>query len=413
MTFLEELNGDNFSGVAYKNIQLKKNIISFFCAHNSATIADLCKELNLSVPKVTNLINELIQEELVQDLGKINTNGGRRPNLYGLIADSVFFLGVDVKQNHINIGITNLQNELVYIKEHLPFTLSNSTASLEELIQLIHSSLKTFNIPKEKILGMGINLSGRINYSTGYSYSFFHFHEEPLSKILENELGIKTFLENDSRAMAYGEFNSEAIKTEKNVIFLNLDYGLGMGVMINSSLYYGKSGFAGEFGHIPIFNNEIICNCGKKGCLETEASGWALTRLFQEKLKEGSSSIILSHPVKTSPKTIADIKLKDIIAAAKADDVLAIELIAEVGEKIGRAIALLINVFNPELVILGGILSETGEYITLPIKSAINKFSLSLVNNDTKIISAVLGEKAGVLGACFLVRNRLLNKDYQ
>ncbi|MGJ1431183.1 ROK family protein [Sphingobacterium spiritivorum] len=413
MTFLEELNGDNFSGVAYKNIQLKKNIISFFCAHNSATIADLCKELNLSVPKVTNLINELIQEELVQDLGKINTNGGRRPNLYGLIADSVFFLGVDVKQNHINIGITNLQNELVYIKEHLPFTLSNSTASLEELIQLIHSSLKTFNIPKEKILGMGINLSGRINYSTGYSYSFFHFHEEPLSKILENELGIKTFLENDSRAMAYGEFNSEAIKTEKNVIFLNLDYGLGMGVMINSSLYYGKSGFAGEFGHIPIFNNEIICNCGKKGCLETEASGWALTRLFQEKLQEGSSSIILSHPVKTSPKTIADIKLKDIIAAAKADDVLAIELIAEVGEKIGRAIALLINVFNPELVILGGILSETGEYITLPIKSAINKFSLSLVNNDTKIISAVLGEKAGVLGACFLVRNRLLNKDYQ
>ncbi|MGJ1386498.1 ROK family protein [Sphingobacterium spiritivorum] len=413
MTFLEELNGDNFSGVAYKNIQLKKNIISFFCTHSSATIADLCKELNLSVPKVTNLINELIQEELVQDLGKINTNGGRRPNLYGLIADSVFFLGVDVKQNHINIGITNLQNELVCIKEHLPFTLSNSTASLEELIQLIHNSLKTFNIPKEKILGMGINLSGRINYATGYSYSFFHFHEEPLAKILENELGIKTFLENDSRAMAYGEFNSEAIKTEKNVIFLNLDYGLGMGVMINSSLYYGKSGFAGEFGHIPIFNNEIICNCGKKGCLETEASGWALTRLFQEKLQEGSSSIILSHPVKTSPKTIADIKLKDIIAAAKADDVLAIELIAEVGEKIGRAIALLINVFNPELVILGGILSETGEYITLPIKSAINKFSLSLVNNDTKIISAVLGEKAGVLGACFLVRNRLLNKDYQ
>lgn len=117
------------------------------------------------------------------------------------------------------------------------------------------------------------------------------------------------------------------------MIFLNLDYGLGMGVMINSSLYYGKSGFAGEFGHIPIFNNEIICNCGKKGCLETEASGWALTRLFQEKLQEGSSSIILSHPVKTSPKTIADIKLKDIIAAAKADDVLAIELIAEVGEK--------------------------------------------------------------------------------
>ena len=408
MTFFEELNDENISGVAYKNMQLKKNAISYLCNNGNCTIADLCKELNLSTPKVTNLVSELIGDGLVRDLGKVESTGGRKPNLYGMIADSVFFLGVDVKQSHINIGLTDLQKNLRETRHNIPYVLSNSQSSLDELIRLIKDFIKSSTVSKEKILGLGINLSGRINYSTGYSYSFFHFNEEPLSKTVENELGIKTFLENDSRAMAFGEFNSGVVKEEKNVIFLNMDYGLGMGVMINSQLYYGKSGFAGEFGHIPIFDNEIICNCGKKGCLETEASGWALTRMFKEKVSKGSSTGIFNNKnIKTD--TIEDIQMEDILEAAQNDDVLAIDLIANVGEKLGRGIALLINIFNPELVILGGSLSTSGEYIRLPIKSAINKYSLSLVSGDTQLKVSALGEQAGIIGACLLVRNRLLN----
>jgi glucokinase-like ROK family protein len=408
MTFFEELNDENISGVAYKNMQLKKNAISYLCNNGNCTIADLCKELNLSTPKVTNLVSELIGDGLVRDLGKVESTGGRKPNLYGMIADSVFFLGVDVKQSHINIGLTDLQKNLRETRHNIPYVLSNAQSSLDELIRLIKDFIKSSTVSKEKILGLGINLSGRINYSTGYSYSFFHFNEEPLSKTVENELGIKTFLENDSRAMAFGEFNSGVVKEEKNVIFLNMDYGLGMGVMINSQLYYGKSGFAGEFGHIPIFDNEIICNCGKKGCLETEASGWALTRMFKEKVSAGSSTGIFNNKnIKTDK--IEDIQMEDILEAAQNDDVLAIDLIANVGEKLGRGIALLINIFNPELVILGGSLSTTGEYIRLPIKSAINKYSLSLVSGDTQLKVSALGEQAGIIGACLLVRNRLLN----
>ncbi len=175
--------------------------------------------------------------------------------------------------------------------------------------------------------------------------------------------------------------------------------------MINSHLYYGKSGFAGEFGHIPLFNNEIICKCGKKGCLETEASGQALLRLFKEKVAQGSSTSIITQ----QKLQIDDIILDDIIKAVQYDDVLSIELIAQIGEKLGRGIALLINIFNPELVILGGSLAATGEYIRLPILSAINKYSLSLVSSDTQLKFSKLGEKAGVMGACLLVRNRLLN----
>ena len=209
--------------------------------------------------------------------------------------------------------------------------------------------------------------------------------------------------------MAYGEFNAGLVKEEKNVLFLNLDYGLGMGVMINSQLYYGKSGFAGEFGHIPLFNNNIICQCGKKGCLETEGSGWALTRNFREKIEAGTSSILIEKNGKAI--STQSIEMDAIIEAANNDDVLAIDLIADLGEKLGRGIALLINIFNPELVIIGGSLANTGEYLILPIKSAINKYSLSLVNSDTKIKRSLLGEKSGVIGACLLARNRLLNLD--
>jgi len=400
MTFFEELSSESLTGVAYKNINIKKSVISYFANSGNSTIADLCKELALSAPKVNNLLNELISDGLVKDYGKIDSTGGRRPNLYGLVPESAFFIGVDVKQSHINIGISDLQKNMVKTTEHHPYKLSNNKESLDELCRLIDDFINELQAPKDKILGIGINLSGRINYATGYSYSFFHFHEEPLSKVIESYLGIKVFLENDSRAMAYGEFSSGVVKDEKNVLFLNLDYGLGMGIMLNSQLYYGKSGFAGEFGHMPVFKNEIICHCGKKGCLETEASGWALLRMFKEKLKSGSTSSVKRDP--------EEIELEDIIDAANNDDVLAIELIAAIGENLGRAIALLINLFNPELVLLGGNLAGTGEYIRLPIKSAVNKYSLSLVNTDTQLKISRLGERAGVIGACLLVRNRLL-----
>ncbi len=402
-TFFEELNSDTLTGVAYKNLNLKKSLLAHFSNMGNTTIGELCKELNISVPKITDLLEDLMEDGLVQDYGKVDSTGGRRPNLYGLTPDSGFFLGIDVKHNHINIGLTDFQKKLVKISENQPYNLVNNEASLQELCSLINHFIQDLSIPKEKIAGIGINLSGRINYTTGYSYSFFHFHEDPLSKIIESQVGIKVFLENDSKAMAYGEFCAGVVKNEKHVIFLNLDYGIGIGILVNGQLYYGKSGYAGEFGHVPLFQNEIICHCSKKGCLETEASGWALLDAFRQKIKEGSSTSVMKKRNK-----IEDITLEDIIDAATSDDVLAIELIAQIGEKLGRGIALLINIFNPELVIIGGSLAATEEYIRLPIKSAINKYSLSLVNSDTQIKMSMLGNRAGVIGACLLVRNRLL-----
>jgi glucokinase-like ROK family protein len=397
-------NNDNSSGVALKNKILKGLIFKFLDQTESASINEISKEINISVPKTTSLITELIEEGLISDYGKFESTGGRKANLYGLIGDAGFILGVDVKKYYINIGLLNFKKQLIQQKSRITFKLDNTAESLNQLIQIIQNFIKEVGIKKDKILSLGINLSGRINHTKGHSYTFFHFQEEPLSEIIQEKIGIKTYLENDSRAMAFGEFCNGEVNTEKNVLFVNLDYGIGLGILIDGKVYYGKSGFSGEFGHIPFFNNEIICHCGKKGCLETEASGNALLRKFKEKIKLGSTSSVLKKN-----KKVEDITLTDLILAAQNEDVLIIELLAELGENLGKGLAVLINVFNPELIIIGGTLSETGEYLKLPIKSSINKYSLSLVNADTELKLSKLGEKAGIIGACLLAKNKALS----
>lgn len=392
------------SGVAYKNKSLKKAILTALDITGNITIAELSRDLAISTPKITSLVNELVEDGLVQDEGKINSTGGRRANIYGLVSTSGYFIGVDVKRYSLNIGLLDFKKTLVTTREQIPFLLENTTESMQALISSIKDFIKAQKLSKERILGIGINLSGRINHITGYSYSFFHFNEEPLSKVLENALGIPIFLENDSRAMAYGEFCSGAVNGEKNVIFINLDYGTGMGVLVDGKLYYGKSGFSGEFGHIPLFNNEIICQCGKKGCLETEVSGQALLRMFQEKIKSGSSSILAKNG-----KIPNNLKLSDLVEAAAKEDMLVIELLAVFSEKLGRALAVLINLLNPELVILGGTIAETGDYIRLPTRSSLNKYSLSLVNSDTQLKLSKLGGQAGILGGCLIARNMIFS----
>ncbi|WP_460544228.1 ROK family transcriptional regulator [Echinicola sediminis] len=402
-TFFNTIKEAELSGVAFKNLQLKKRILHYFSKNGQATIPDLSKALALSVPKMSQLIHDLVEAELVQDFGKIDSQVGRRPNIYGLKSDSAFFVGVEVKKEYIHFGITDFSNRLVQFIPNIPYALKNTPEALEELCQLIAKTIKSQKVPFEKILGLGVNLSGRINHQSGYSYSYFNFSENPLSALFKEKIGLPTFLENDSRAMGYGEFKSGLVKDQQNVLFINVGYGIGMSIMINGALIYGKSGFSGELGHIPIFDNEIICHCGKKGCLETEASGKALIRKFYQKLQSGSKTNI-KKPITSED----DLFLDDIIEAALKEDTLAIELIDEVGKKLGKGISALLHLYNPELVIIGGSLARTGDYLFLPIKMSVNKYALSLVRNDTKIVLSKEGEKAGVLGACILVREYLL-----
>ena len=386
-----------------KNALMKINIIRHYILNGENTLAEISKEMDVSVPTITKLVSELIEEGFVIDFGKQETNGGRRPNIYGINPDSGYFVGVDVKKFRISIALINFKGDIIESKYNIPFIYDNTQVSFDVLCKTINDFINNLTTPKSKILSVGVNMSGRVNTNTGQSYSLYFFSETPLTEILQEKLGIHVTIDNDSRSMAYGEYMSGVVEIEKNILFVNVSWGLGLGIITDGKLYYGKSGFSGEFGHVNTFENEVICHCGKKGCLETEASGSYIYRRFMEKIADGNTSV-LEKKIKKGETII----LEDIINAALKDDMLAIELIEEVGNTLGKHIAGLINLFNPELVVVGGSVAGAGDYLLLPVKSAIKKYSLNLVSNDTLIKISKLGDEAGVIGACMLTRSKLL-----
>ena len=390
-------NSDN------KNSLQKKQILQLCINEGNFSLADLSKELNLSIPTTTRLTEELIESGFLEDMGKQDTNGGRRPSIYGLKPSAGYFVGTDIGKSTVSICITDFKGNTVAFHPNLPFRVESSEASFRELCGVIKKQISKSGVKQNSVLAYGVNLSGRVNNETGYCFTYFIGEDRPIASLFEEEFNAPVFVENDSRAMTYGEYICGGGHSEKDMLFLNVTWGLGMGMIIDGKLSYGKSGFSGEIGHFPMMNNGQICHCGKTGCLETAASGFAAHRIVMEKLREGQGSMLSEKYSKGE-----EITLDDILNAALEDDVLAIEALEEIGTNLGRAIAGLINIFNPELVVIGGKIARVQDYILLPIKSAVQKHSLSLINKDTRIKLSKLGEKAGAIGACMLSRSKLL-----
>lgn len=390
-----------------RSAAMKKKIIGYYLYNQSSTLPDLAKELNISVPTATKFVTEMLDDGYIISYGKLETSEGRPPTLYGLNPESGYFVGVDIKKFSLNFALMNLIGEITETHMGVKYKLENTKEGLETLCFHINEFLDSINISRDKIFNIGINISGRVNPESGYSFSQFNFEERPLAEILTEKIGLEVGIDNDTRAMTYGEMVKGAVKGEKDIIFINLSWGLGSGLIFNGKIYTGKSGFSGEFGHFNVFDNERICHCGKRGCLETEVSGEALYSELLKCVHEGKQSI-LSAKIKEDESSLT---LYDIVDATNKEDLLCIELTEEIGQKLGRYLAGLINLLNPELVIIGGVLAQTGDYILQPIRSAVRKYSLNLVNKDSAIILSKLQEKAGVTGACMLARKKLFDFD--
>ena len=386
-----------------KNHLLKRKILHMCINEGDFSLADMSKELNISIPTATRLTEELIESGFIEDMGKQDTNGGRRPSIYGLRSSAGYFVGIDVSKTYISIAVTDFKGQTVAFYSGLPFRVESSESSFRELCKVIRTHVEQAGISHAQVFAYGVNLSGRVNNETGYCFTYFIGEDRPIASVLEEELKAPVFVENDSRAMTYGEFISGVGRSEKDMLFLNVTWGLGMGMIVDGRLSYGKSGFSGEIGHFPMLNNNYICHCGKTGCLETGASGSAAHRILLEKIQGGRASVLAEKF-----NNGEDITLDDIVLAVNEEDVLAIEVVEEIGTNLGRAIAGLINIFNPGLVVIGGRLSNVKDYLMLPIKSAVQKHSLNMINRDTTIKLSKLGDRAGAIGACMLSRSKLL-----
>lgn len=392
----------NKKGVLYKNDLAKRQIVAYMAVQGESSIASLSKYIGISIPSVTKLIGELVDDGFVVDKGKIATEGGRRPNIYGLSGESMYFLGVYVGFDGVSMVLTDLHSDIAVAESHADFFIENTQESFDAFYDILMNFIDRLRAEDKKIIGLGVSLVGRVNPQKGEGYAFYNFLEQPMSQILEQKTGIKTLVENDVRAKCYAEYFAAEVKPN-NAIFLELGMGVAIGIIIGGELYYGNSGFAGEFGHVPFSDNNILCYCGKKGCLETEISARAVERKMGEKLARG-----LNSKLSESFRDKGYVSIEEIEDAANADDNLAIETLIEVADDIGRGVSFLINVFNPETITIGGRAAGAGEHLLLPIKSAVSKYSIRLVASDTEIKMSSANFETSALGAALLIRKNIL-----
>ncbi len=394
--------GNQSLAVESKKISQKKQIIKAIYFNGPLSNADISKRINLSTPKINSLLIELIDDGLVEELGRGDSSGGRRPNIYGLVKDGFYVVGITINIARTIISIFNSNNEVVSGPHNFPIKMQSDITIFNRVNEMLEKVVADSNIPYIKIIVAGIELPGLINLKQGINKTYFPDVNNLFAE-LRKIFGIPVFFNHDAKVRAFAEQHFGLARDRKNVLMLHADWGLGLGIIVNGRLYSGKSGYSGEFGHLPIVDNGVLCTCGKQGCLETMVSAVAVSRMAREGIISGKVSLI-KELVKND---LDKIDISVVIQAAYSGDQFAVSLFSEVGRWLGRGIAYLIQIFNPELIIIGGRVAEASQFILAPIQQAIHTYSNHDISNNSEIVFSELGSKAGTMGVAAYALEKL------
>ncbi len=390
--------------VEIKSYLNKIKIIKNLYLKGANTASEICNEVGISLPTVNSLLGDLITSGEVIKQGRAESQGGRKPDLYRLAEDAFYVLSVDLSKFNLNLALYSCNHSLAFPKQSHKLTLNNEKETFEKICDFIDTYLKSTGILPEKIIAIGFSMPGLIDSVGGVNYTYLRFGKKTLLENLETRFGKKIFLENDARAMTLAEFKFRSEHAHKNVLGIFVGWGIGLGIIIDGKLYQGASGFAGEFSHSPIFESrEITCTCGKKGCLEAVASGTAIVRMADEAIRLDKDSILArmvrDHEGELEPALVVE--------AALAGDQRAITILSEAGLDLGRGISILIQLLNPELIIIGGSVAEANQYLITPIQQALNIYSMAKSREKSKLALYQLGEDVGLMGGAAVVNEQL------
>jgi len=369
--------------------------------------AQLARITHFSLPMISDLTQELHRENIVIPVTPSELKVGRPPNSLTINPEAGYIIGVDVGHTNSKLVIINILQKIILERSIPTVALNDADNLLKNLKNYITDIKNESGISQDKFLGIGFAIPGLVNSQTGQSFSYLNFKGENTKSVIERIFNLPVRIENDVKAMALGEIGFGQAKNHKNVACINLGWGVGMGLILNGQIYYGKSGFAGEFGHINIVDNGELCVCGLRGCLETVASGRAIGEIARKRLANGEQSQLAN--AYSSPD---EIDAESVVKFARKGDQFCIELLQEAGHYLGKSIGEIINLFNPELIILGGRGSEAGEFILHPIRTAALRYSLVELGLDTQILYSNLGAKSGCLGATMLFTQEIYDTSH-
>lgn len=383
----------NLSGNKLKNYRRKKKILSLLYYESGISATAISKKINVSVPTSLALLKELEDRSLVKRCGIGDSKGGRRPALFDLGEDSIYVISCELGRYKCKIGIFNEHNKLV-----APLVKFSATIDDDNLVDKIEEEVTRLvtdnNINSERIQGIGLAMPGLIDETKGINYTIKKVEYRNIAERLKEKFGGVVYVNNDARMQAYGEFIFGAAKGGQNALIVNWNWGIGLGIIINGELYNGATGFAGEFSHIKAVEDGDLCICGKRGCLETVSSVYVLIRKAKDAVKSG----MISQLTKKFRGREEEITIDDIINAAKSGDECSINLLNEVSKEVGRALANVIQLLNPDIIVIGGVVSLADKYILVPIQQSIDTHCLEQISGNVKLEISQNWERSGLLG---------------
>ena len=397
----------------YINRLNKINILGLIREYGTMSRADIVKKSGLSAPTVTRIVDGLIKEEkLVVSVGIGTSNGGRPPVLLKFNGEKNYVIGIDLGATTTRGVLSNLNGKFITEIEFSTRLEEGFEVIMDDVAELINELAESKkSIQKNRIYGVGIAVAGLIDLQHNIvEYSpVFDWYKADIIKALEPKVEFPIIFDNVTRLMALGGLCYGKGRKHSNFICINVGYGIGSGIIVNGKLLTGTDGFAGEFGHITIDrDSDIQCSCKKYGCLEALASGKAIAQSAKSRLADGQTSILIEMCngdfSKVTAKMVAD--------AAKGGDELALDVFTRAMEHLGIGISNLINVFNPDLIIIGGGVSLAGDIFFDKIREVVAKNIMQPNSRQVQILPMAYEENAALMGAFSLILNKVLNLDY-
>jgi predicted NBD/HSP70 family sugar kinase len=337
------------------------------------------------------LVDELEQANIIEENGVAEEmrprNTGRPPIPLSLVPSAAFAVGLDIGRQHIRVAVCDLSGRPV-LDKWSPVEVDHAAAeSLDLAADLVRSALAATDVEPDRLIGVGMGLAAPINTDTGEleAYGILPGWEGVRPAVeMEQRLGMPVQLENDANVGALGEKVFGVARGVEDLIYVRLSAGVGAGLILNGRPYHGARGVAGEIGHVPVVENGLICRCGNRGCLETVASPVAVAALLVRST---------GHPM----------SVPELLELVRTGDRGAQRAVADAGELVGKALAMLVNMLNPELVVIGGELAGAGTVLLDSIRAAIERHGVMPAAGAVNVYAGTLGDRAEVLGAAALI----------
>lgn len=354
--------------------------------------ADVARLLGLSPATLTSMTAKMIKEGLIYEKASGYSMGGRPPVLLALNPQGGFAVGVKLTESILIAALTDLEANTL-AKTSLPWDGKTHQSASQNIRQAITRLIRIAGINRAQVIGLGIGLAGVVDAADGIvrESPYLPWENLDLRSELESALRIPVFIDNDVNTLTLAEKWFGAGVGVKDFLVVTIGRGVGMGIVVNDQLYHGKHGGAGELGHVLVDEKGPQCSCGKRGCLEAFISD---SSLLEEATGKFSADQV--------PTTI-----ENLVQLAEMGNESAQQIFAKAGKILGKALAQLINLFDPELIILGGEGLRAGEIMLTPMREAVEAHVVKAFVGGYLISEEAWGDDAWARGAASLVLREL------